>query len=37
MEEADKSWMMIRIREWVNVSSGTSSPGWSRTKGQKRL
>jgi len=25
MEEADKGWMMIRIGEWVNVSSGTSS------------
>jgi len=23
MEEADKGWMMIRIGEWVNVSSGT--------------
>jgi len=21
MEEADKGWMMIRIGEWVNVSS----------------
>jgi len=27
MEEADKGWMMIRIGEWVNVSSGTGSPG----------
>jgi len=27
MEEADKGWLMIRIGEWVNVSSGTSSPG----------
>jgi len=27
MEEADKGWMMIRIGEWVNVYSGTSSPG----------
>jgi len=27
MEEADKGRMMIRIGEWVNVSSGTSSPG----------
>jgi len=26
MEEADKGWMMIRIGEWVNVSSGTGSP-----------
>jgi len=25
MEEADKGWLMIRIGEWVNVSSGTSS------------
>jgi len=23
MEEADKGWMMTRIGEWVNVSSGT--------------
>ena len=22
-----KEWLMIRICEWVNVSSGTSSPG----------
>jgi len=27
MEEADKGWMMIRIGEWVNVSSGTGPPG----------
>jgi len=27
MEEADKDWIMIRICEWVNVSSGTGSPG----------
>jgi len=27
MEEADEDWMMIRIAEWVNVSSGTGSPG----------
>jgi len=27
MEEADKGWMMIGIGEWVNVSSGTGSPG----------
>jgi len=27
MEEADKGWIMIRIGEWVNVSSGTGSPG----------
>jgi len=26
MEEVDKGWMMIRIGEWVNVSSGTGSP-----------
>jgi len=35
MEEADKVWMMIRIGEWVNVSSGTGSPGYSWTKGCK--
>jgi len=23
MEEADKGWMMIRMGEWVYVSSGT--------------
>jgi len=34
MEETDKGWMMIRISEWVNVSSGTGSPGY-RTKGHK--
>jgi len=27
MEEADKRWLMIRIGEWVNVSSDTGSPG----------
>jgi len=27
MEEADKDWMIIRISKWVNVSSGTRSPG----------
>jgi len=28
MEEADKGWMMVRrTGEWVNVSSGTGSPG----------
>jgi len=27
MEEADKGWMMIRIGEWVSVSSGTGPPG----------
>jgi len=26
MEEADKGWMMIRIDEWVSVSSGTGLP-----------
>jgi len=27
MEKADrKGWMMIRIGEWVNVSSGIGSP-----------
>jgi len=28
---------MIRTGEWVNVSSGTSSPGYSRTKGHKTV
>ena len=32
MEEADKGWMMIRVGEWVNVCSGTGSPGQSWTK-----
>jgi len=28
MEETDKDWMMIRmVGGWVNVSSGTGSPG----------
>jgi len=27
MEEADKEWLMIRIGEWVNVSSGTGLLG----------
>jgi len=27
MEEADKGLMMIRIGEWVNVTSGTGHPG----------
>jgi len=27
MEEAGKAWLMIRIGEWVNVSSDTGSPG----------
>jgi len=28
LEEADKDWMMIRmVGGWVNVSSGTGSPG----------
>jgi len=35
MEEADKGWMMIMVGEWVYVSSGTGSPGESRTKGRK--
>jgi len=26
MEEADKGWMVIRIGEWVDVSSDTGSP-----------
>ena len=29
--------MMIKIGEWVNVSSGTSSPEQSRTKGCKTV
>ena len=33
MEEADKGWMMIRIGEWVNVSSATGSPGLVLDKG----
>jgi len=37
MEEADKNWMIIRIGEWVNVSSGTGSPGQSWTKGRKKV
>jgi len=39
MEEADKGWMIIRIGDWVNVSSGTSSPRVvpSRTKGCKTV
>ena len=28
---------MIRIGGWVNVSSGTSSPRLSRTKGRKMV
>jgi len=31
MEETDKDWLMIRLMS--GVSSGTSSLGWSRTKG----
>jgi len=27
MEEADKGWMMIRMGELTNVSSGAGSPG----------
>jgi len=34
MEEADKDWMTIKIGQWVNVSSGTGSPGWFPTKGR---
>jgi len=37
MEEADKGWIMIWIGEWVNVSSGTISPGLSCTKGRKTV
>jgi len=29
--------MMIRIGEWVNVSSGTGSPAYSRTKVHKMV
>jgi len=38
MKEADKNWM-IRNQDggWVNVSSGTGSPGLSRTKGHKTV
>jgi len=32
MEEADNGWMVIRIGEWVNVSSGTVSPGSFRQR-----
>jgi len=27
MEKADKGSLMIRIGQWLNVSSGTGSPG----------
>jgi len=38
MEEADKDWMMIRIvGGWVNVSSGTGSPGSPGQRAVKRL
>ena len=37
MEEAHKGWLMIRIGEWVNVSSVTGSPGLSRMKGHKMV
>jgi len=37
MEEVDKGWMMIRIGEWVSVSSGIGSPGYCRTKGRKTV
>jgi len=32
MDEADKGRIMTTMCEWVNVSSGTSSPWLSRTK-----
>jgi len=32
MDEADKGRLMTMICEWVNVSSGTGSPGLSQTK-----
>jgi len=34
-----RSWwrFMIRIGEWVNVSSGTGTPWYSRTKGHKMV
>ena len=35
--EADKGWLMIRIGDWVNVSSGTGSLEYSRTKGHKTV
>ena len=37
MEETDKGWMMIRIGELVNVSSGTGSPGSPGQKGRKTV
>jgi len=38
MEEADKRMVDDQDRcEWVNVSSGTGSPGESRTKGSKTV
>jgi len=37
MEEAGKGWMMIRVGEWVNVSSGTGSPRYSWRKGRKAV
>ena len=37
MEKADKGWMIIRIGDWVKVSSGISSPRKSRTKGRKTV
>ena len=36
MVEADKDWMMIRMVV-VSVSSGTGSPGQSRTNGRKTV
>jgi len=36
MEEADKGWIMIRISEWVSVSSPVQAhPVVPRTKGPK--
>jgi len=37
MEEADKDWIMIRIREWVSVSSGNSSTGSPGQRAEKEL
>jgi len=36
-EEADKGRLMTRTGEWVDVSSGTGSPGQSKTKGRKTV
>jgi len=35
MEEADMGWLITTIGEWVNLSSGTGSPGLSRTKSRE--